>query len=58
MMNALAEYKYFSTFDLKSAYHQVPIQEADKPFTAFEASGKLYQFKRVPFGVTNGVAVF
>ncbi|KAG7164387.1 pol Retrovirus-related Pol polyprotein from transposon-like 16 [Homarus americanus] len=28
------------------------------PFTAFEADGKLYQFCRVPFGVTNGVACF
>ena len=25
---------------------------------AFEAQGKLYQFKRVPFGVTNGICVF
>ena len=27
-------------------------------YTAFEAGGKLYQFCRIPFGVTNGVAVF
>lgn len=43
---------------MKSAYHQIPIQESDKPFTAFEANGKLYEFNRIPFGVTNGVAVF
>ena len=41
-----------------SAYHQVQIKEADRKFTGFEANGKLYQFCRVPFGVTNGVAVF
>lgn len=58
MVNTLAEYKYFSTFDLKSAYHQIPICESDKPYTAFEANGKLYQFTRVPFGITNGVSVF
>ena len=52
------KYKYFSTFDLKSAYHQIPIKEEDRPFTAFEANGKLYQYKRIPFGVTNGVAAF
>ena len=34
------------------------IRESDKPYTAFEANGNLYQFTRIPFGVTNGVAVF
>ena len=57
-INELCKYKYFSTFDLKSAYHQIPIKEEDRPFTAFEANGKLYQYKRIPFGVTNGVAAF
>ena len=44
--------------DLKSAYHQVPIKESDRKFTGFEANGRLYQFCRIPFGVTNGVAAF
>ena len=57
-VEAMAEYSVFSTLDLKSAYHQVPISDKDKPFTAFEASGRLFQFKRIPFGVTNGVACF
>lgn len=48
----------FSKIDLKSAYHQIPILESEKHYTAFEACGKLYQFLRVPFGVTNGVACF
>ena len=48
----------FSTIDLKSAYHQVPLHEEDKKFTAFEANGFLYQFQRMPFEVTNGVATF
>jgi len=36
----------------------VPIKPVDRPYTAFEANGHLYQFKRIPFGVTNGVASF
>ena len=51
-------YNVFSTLDLTSAYHQVAIQPREKIFTAFEACGKLYQFCRIPFGVTNGVACF
>ena len=48
----------FSTFDLRSAYHQIPIAEKDRIYTAFEASGKLWEFIRIPFGVTNGVPAF
>ena len=48
----------FSTIDLHSAHHQVPLRQEDKPYIAFEAGCGLYQFTRVPFGVTNGVACF
>ena len=36
MVNDISKYKHFSTLDLKSAYHQVPIKEEDKKYTAFE----------------------
>ena len=36
----------------------MPLKDEDKPYTAFEARGNLYQFTRLPFGVTNGVACF
>lgn len=58
IVNKVANNKVFSTVDLKSAYHQIPIRDEDKQYTAFEACGQLYQFKRIPFGVTNGVAAF
>ena len=57
-VNKIGQYRVFSTIDLKSAYHQVPLREEDKQYTAFEASNRLYQFRRIPFGVTNGVAAF
>ncbi|XP_054260530.1 uncharacterized protein LOC128985173 [Macrosteles quadrilineatus] len=58
IVNKVASYKVYSSIDLKSAYHQIPITENDKPYTAFEACGNLYQFTRVPFGVRNGVPAF
>ena len=58
MIQDIAQYKFFSTFDLKSAYHQVPIQERDCKYTAFEADGQLWEFTVIPFGVTNGVSAF
>ena len=57
-VNDIAQYNIFSTVDLRRAYHQFEIREEDKPYTAFEGNGVLYQFCRLPFGVTNGVAIF
>ena len=58
LVNNIAQYKVFSTIDLRSAYHQVPLKDEDQPYTAFEARNNLYQFTRLSFGVTNGVACF
>ena len=59
MVSTFASDKVFSTFDLKNAYHQVPIKESDLKYTGFdEANGRLYHFNLIPFGVTNSVAAF
>ena len=50
MVNKIAQYKVFST--------QILLSEKDKIYTAFEADGKLWQFTCMPFGITNGSAVF
>ena len=55
---AISKYKYYSHLDLKSAYHQIPLREDERIYTAFECGGNLLEFTRVPFGVTNGPAVF
>ena len=58
MVNEIASYRVFSTLDLTSASHQVAIKPKERKYTAFKAAGFLYQFCRIPFGVTNGVARF
>lgn len=58
IVSQVSGHSVFSTVDLSSAYHQIPLLEDEKQYTAFEAAGRLYQFCRVPFGVTNGVACF
>ena len=57
-VNKIAQFKVFSTIDLRSTYYQVAILEEDRPYTGFQADSGLYQFTRIPFGVTSGVACF
>ena len=44
----------FSTFDVTSSYHQIPVKSQDVPKTAFVTKYGLYEFKTMPFGVCNG----
>ena len=37
MFNKIAQYRVLSTTDHRSAYHQVPLKDEDKPCTAFKA---------------------
>ena len=58
LVNKVAQDKYYSSIDLRQAYHQVPLLPEERRFTAFEAAGRLYQYNRLPFGVTSGVCAF
>jgi len=48
----------FTTIDLKSAYHQIELDPRDREFTAFQSGSDLYQWWRLPFGLTNAVPEF
>ena len=58
IVRKVSQNKWYSTLDLKSAYHQIALQPEDKKYTAFEADGRLFQFTRVPFGLKNAVPCF
>ena len=57
-MQQVSLYKWFSTLNLRSAYHQLPLLQEEQKHTAFEANVRLYQFKRVPFRLKNAVPCF
>ena len=44
----------FSTFDLTSGYHQIPVKTDDIPKTPFCTKYGLFEIKTMPFGVCNG----
>ena len=48
--------KYFMSLDLFSAYHQVPMAEADIYTTAFHTRYGHYEFMVMPFGLTSAPA--
>ncbi|KZS13083.1 Uncharacterized protein APZ42_021817 [Daphnia magna] len=48
----------FSSMDLQSGYHQVPVASKDRPKTAFVTADGLYQFCALPFGLTNAPGIF
>ena len=59
ILRKLRKAKFISTLDLKSAYHQIPLAEEARPITAFTVPGLgLFQFRRMPYGLTNAPATF
>ena len=49
---------YFSSLDLVSSYWQIPMDEISPELTAFTCTERLFQFKKLPFGLCNAPATF
>ncbi|KAG6438878.1 hypothetical protein O3G_MSEX000297, partial [Manduca sexta] len=54
IIDNLKNARFLSTIDLKSAFWQIPLDDASKEKTAFAVAGRgLFQFKVTPFGLVN-----
>ena len=49
---------WFSTLDLASGYWQVSVAPEDRPKTAFTTSKGPFQWRVMPFGLSNAPATF
>ena len=50
--------QYFTTLDCQSGYWQVPLDEASKRITAFQAGNGFYEYEVLPFGLKNAPSAF
>lgn len=57
-LDVLLGAQWFSTIDLASGHHQVPVTEKDRMKTAFCTAFGLFEFQRMPFGLCNGPSTF
>ena len=57
-LDTLAGSKYFSALDLKAGYWQIPLSNEDAEKTAFTTKFGLFEFIRMPFGLSGAPAIF
>jgi len=57
-LDAMSGAQWFSTFDLRSSYHQVKVDSKNLDKTAFICARGMYRFRTMPFGLCNAGATF
>jgi transposase InsO family protein len=58
IMDKLGGCSFFTSIDLKHAFWQIPVCESDREKTAFICCNRLWEYRRMAFGLKNSPATF
>lgn len=58
LMAKIGDCSIFTTLDLHSGYHQIPLSPDSQPLTGFSTPFGHYEYKVMPFGLCNAPATF